>query len=171
MTSQIARRLSAIFLVGLSIMLSACGQDKVLYVDQAWVRLSPNEDMPSAGYFTVHGGEEDVRLLSVISPAVIRIELHESKEHNGIMSMDPVSGVDIPARSDIAFGPGGKHLMIWGINQAIKAQGKLPLTFIFSNGDRILYDAVLRKPGGEEGGAATTPEHKRHANHPANSNN
>ena len=171
MTSQIARRLPAIFLVGLSMMLSACGQDKVLYVDQAWVRLSPNENMPSAGYFTVHGGEEDVRLLSVISPTVIRIDLHESREQNGIMSMDPVGGVDIPARSDVAFGPGGKHLMIWGINQAVKSQGKLPLTFIFSNGDRILYDAVLRQPGADDAAAAMTEEHQGHANHPASGKN
>lgn len=171
MTSQNARRLSAIFLAGLGLMLSACGQDKVLYVDQAWVRLSANKDMPSAGYFTVHGGEEDVRLLSVISPTVIRIDMHESKEQNGVMTMDPVGGIDIPARAEVVFAPGGKHLMIWGINQAVKSQGKLPLTFIFSNGDRIIYDAVLRQPGASEGPAAPGHEYKGHAEPSADGKN
>ncbi|HKR16264.1 copper chaperone PCu(A)C [Rhizorhapis sp.] len=162
MIPHTAQRLPAIFLVGLSLMLAACGQQKILYVDQAWVRLSANQDTPSGGYFTVHGGEEDVRLLSVISPTVLRIELHQSLEKNGMMSMEPVNGVDIPARTDVVFGPGGKHLMIWGINPAIRKQGKLPLTFIFSNGDRIIYDAVLRQPGASEAAPAPKDEHKGH---------
>lgn len=139
------------FLLGFVLLLSACAPAKVLYVDQAWVKLSANDDMPSSGYFTVHGGEEDVRLLSVISPAVLRIEMHESIERDGVMSMQTVNGINIPARTDVAFGPGGAHLMIWGINQGIKTQGKLPLTFIFSNGDRIIVDAVIRPAGSAEG--------------------
>ena len=146
------QRLLAPLLLGLTFILSACAPDRVLYVDQAWVRLSPNEDMPSAGYFTVHGGQEDVRLLSVISPAVLRVELHESIERDGVMSMQTVNGVNIPARQDMAFQPGGAHLMIWGINAAVKDQGKLPLTFVFSNGDRIIVDAVIRAPN-----ASTAP--------------
>jgi periplasmic copper chaperone A len=145
------------FLLGLSMLLSACAPAKVLYVDQAWVRLSANDGMPSGGYFTVHGGEEDVRLLSVISPAVLRVELHESIERDGVMSMQTVNGVNIPARTDVAFGPGGTHLMIWGINQGIRKQGKLPLTFIFSNGDRIIVDAVIRATGS---GESAPPAHE-----------
>lgn len=155
-----ARLLPAIVLLGLTLALAACGQAKVLYVDQAWVRLSTNEETPSGGYFTVHGGEEDVQLLSVISPVVLRVDMHESMEKGGMMSMEPLDAVDIPARSDVTFGPGGKHLMIWGINPGAKAQGKLPLTFIFSNGDRIIYDAVIRNAG--EGGPASKEEHKGH---------
>ena len=161
MTPKTARRFPAAFLLGLSLFLAACGQAKLLYVDQAWVRVSANDESPSAGYFTVHGGEEDVRLLSVISPAVLRVEMHESVEKDGMMSMEPVKAVDIPARTDVTFGPGGKHLMIWGINPGAKAQGKLPLTFIFSNGDRIIYDAVIRSPA-DGAPASGGDEHKGH---------
>ncbi|MBK5264474.1 MAG: copper chaperone PCu(A)C [Alphaproteobacteria bacterium] len=148
------------FLLGLTLFLAACAPAKILYVDQAWVRLSPNDDTPSAGYFTVHGGEEDVQLLSVISPVVLRVDMHESMDKGGMMSMQPLNSVDIPARTNVAFAPGGKHLMIWGINTAIKQQGKLPLTFIFSNGDRIIYDAVIRQPG--DGAPATKDNHGGH---------
>ncbi|MCF8708197.1 copper chaperone PCu(A)C [Rhizorhapis sp. SPR117] len=152
--------LSAALLLGLTLLLAACAPAKVLYVDQAWVRLSANDDTPSAGYFTVHGGEEDVRLLSVISPVVLRVDMHESMQKGGMMSMQPINSVEIPARTDVTFAPGGKHLMIWGINAAMKQQGKLPLTFIFSNGDRIIYDAVIRKPG--DGAPASKDEHDGH---------
>src|SRR3546814_14361680 len=97
--------------------------------------ISPNDATPSAGYFTVHGGEEDVRLLSVISPEVLRVEMHESIDKNGVMTMQTIKGVDIPAQGKVTFAPGGKHLMIWGINAAAKTQGKMPFTLIFSNGE------------------------------------
>lgn len=154
------RALPVAFLLGLTLILAACGQAKVLYVDQAWVRLSANDETPSAGYFTVHGGEEDVRLLSVISPAVLRVQMHQSVEKDGMMAMEPLKTADIPAGTDVTFGPGGKHLMIWGINPAAKAQGTLPLTFIFSNGDRIIYDAVIRSAG--DGAPAPKEEHEGH---------
>lgn len=159
MTRSAPFRPIAYFLLGLTMLVSACAPAKVLFVDQAWVRLSANDGMPSAGYFTVHGGEEDVRLLSVISPAVLRIEMHESVKRDGIMSMQPVNGIDIPARTDATFGPGGAHLMIWGINQGIRKQGKLPLTFIFSNGDRIIVDAAIRAAGSSEA-APAAHEHR-----------
>src|SRR3546814_5202891 len=106
-----ARPLSFALLLGVTLLLAACAPAKVLYVDQAWVRLSPNDATPSAGYFTVHGGEEDVRLLSVISPEVLRVEMHESIDKNGVMTMQPIKGVDIPAQGKVTFAPGGKHLM------------------------------------------------------------
>lgn len=151
MITAASPRLLAAFLVGITMLLSACAPAKVLYVDQAWVKLSANDEAPSAGYFTVHGGEEEVRLLSVISPAVLRVEMHESIERDGVMSMQTVNGATIPARTDVTFGPGGAHLMIWGINPGIKQQGKLPLTFIFSNGDRIIVEAVIRAPSSADG--------------------
>lgn len=157
MTPPAPQRLLVPFLLGLIMFVSACAPARVLYVDQAWIRHSANDDMPSGGYFTVHGGEEDVRLLSVISPAVIRVEMHESVERDGVMSMQTVNGVNIPARTDVTFGPGGTHLMIWGINKGVRKQGKLPLTFIFSNGDRIIVDAVIRAPGAAE---AAPPAHE-----------
>ena len=160
MKSNSSRRLPVAFLLCLTLILAACGQAKLLYVDQAWVRLSANDKMPSAGYFTVHGGDEDVRLLSVISPAVLRLEMHESIEKDGMMSMEPLKTADIPAGENVTFGPGGKHLMIWSINPAVKTQGKLPLTFIFSNGDRIIVDAVIRSAG--DGTPAAGDEHKGH---------
>lgn len=156
------QRLPTALLLGLTLFLAACGQPAVLHVDQAWVRVSPNQDMPSAGYFTIHGGEEDVRLLSIVSPAVLRIEVHETVERNGMTSMQPVESVEVPAGNDVVFGPGGKHLMIWGINPAVKSQGTLPLTFIFSNGDRIIHDAVLRQPAASGGAPAAAGEHEMH---------
>jgi periplasmic copper chaperone A len=127
--------------------LSACADPRPLNVVNAWVRLSPNPDSPSAGYFTVRGGPQPVELLAVTTDAALRLEMHESKMAGGRMTMAPLKTVAIPAQQDVAFAPGGRHLMLWGLNSGAVKAGKITLTFIFSNGDRILADAAIRKAG------------------------
>lgn len=128
--------------------LAGCGDPAPTYVDQAWIRVSPNKDSPSAGYFTVHGGDVATTLRGVLTDRAIRVEMHETvKDKNGMMSMKAIDSVDIPAKGTVAFAPGGKHLMLWSVNQDAVNQGKMPMTFLFSNGDRIIVDAVVQKAG------------------------
>jgi copper(I)-binding protein len=148
-------------------MLAACTDPPPLYVDGAWIRLSANPDSPSAGYFTVHGGAVPVQLRGVLSDRVQRIEMHESMAgKGGMMEMKPIDAVDIPAEKLVAFAPGGKHLMMFRVNAREARNGAIPLTFLFSNGDRIMVDAVLQNAGGAapdtvKAGNATA-EHEAH---------
>ena len=127
--------------------LSSCADPAPLYVDQAWVQLNANPDAPSAGYFTVHGGPESVALRDVRTEGALRIEMHESRMQDGVMTMAPIPSVDVPAQTKLAFAPGGKHLMIYGINPAVVKEGKMSLMFIFSNGDRLPVDAAIKAVG------------------------
>jgi copper(I)-binding protein len=140
------RALTIILSVGSALALGAC-EKPPLYVDQAYVRLSPNPQSPSAGYFTVHGGGEAVVLRDVIAEAAVRVEMHDSMKHNGMVMMMPLESVDIPAKAVVRFEPGGRHLMLWNVNPGVAATGKITLTFLFSNGDRILVDAAVQKTG------------------------
>ncbi|MEM8917734.1 MAG: copper chaperone PCu(A)C [Pseudomonadota bacterium] len=146
------RKFLSLFFGGTLLMvLSACGQGDVLYVDEAVVNLSPVDGNPSSGYFEVHGGPEDVELVGVTSDDVVRLELHETVEENGLTVMQPVKSVPVPAGDTVKFEPGGKHLMIWGIGNGSISRGSLTMIFIFSNDDRIQFDAVVRKMGDPAG--------------------
>jgi copper(I)-binding protein len=68
-------------------------------------------------------------------------------DHDGMMMMQKIDSVDIPAKTKVAFAPGGKHLMIWGVNDTAIDRGKMTLTFLLANGDRLLVDAAIQKPG------------------------
>ncbi len=136
------------------IALSACADPAPLYVDKAWVQLNPNGQGPASGYFTIHGGGAgDAKLLRVTSEAAQRIEMHESVQQNGMMTMKAIDSVDVPAKSKVEFAPGGKHLMIFNINPAILESGKLTMIMMFSNGDRLIVDAAIQKPGQKAGDA------------------
>lgn len=153
------KTLRALTAAAAPLLLAACSDPPPLYVDQAWVRISPNPDTPSAGYFTVHGGEAAVQLRDVITDRALRVEMHESLHKNGKMTMQPIDSVDIPAKTEVAFAPGGKHLMLFGVNPTAVTQGKIPLTFLFSNGDRIIVDAAVQKAGAQAPKTGDAAEH------------
>ena len=145
--SLLMRALFSLFALAAPFTLAACGDPAPTYIDQAWVRLSPNKDTPSAGYFVVHGGDAATQLRGVLTDYALKVEMHESMDHNGMMMMQKVDSVDIPAKTKVAFAPGGKHLMIWGVNDTAISRGKMTLTFLLANGDRLLVDAAIQKPG------------------------
>lgn len=144
----------ALIALAAPLALTACGDPAPSYIDQAWVRLSPNKESPSAGYFVAHGGDAGVQIRGVMTAYAVRVEMHESVMDKGVMTMKPIDSVDVPAKGEVAFAPGGRHLMLWGINDAAINQGKMELTFLMSDGKRLLVDAVIRKP--EAAGAAAT---------------
>ena len=132
----------------LCLALGACGDPAPTYVDQVYVRLSPNKDSPSAGYFVAHGGDTATQLRGVLTDYALKVEMHESMSAGGMMKMAPLSSVDIPAKQTVRFAPGGKHLMLWGVNDIAIGRGKMTLTFLLANGDRLPVDAVIQKPDG-----------------------
>ena len=142
------------------ILLTACGDPAPTYIDQAWVRLSPNKDRPSAGYFVAHGGDAGTQLRGVMTDYALKVEMHESISEGGVMKMKPIDSVDIPAKGKVSFAPGGKHLMIWGINDTAISRGKMTFTFLLANGDRLLVDAAIQKPGAAKPAMAAGEGHE-----------
>ncbi|WP_339693128.1 copper chaperone PCu(A)C [uncultured Parasphingorhabdus sp.] len=130
-----------------SLLLASCGQGDILYADNAVVNLSPVEGNPSAGYMDLHGGRMDVDLVSVISDDVLRMEMHETTEKDGMMTMAQLKSIPVPAGKTVKLEPGGKHLMIWGVGEGSKKRGLLTMTLIYSNDDRIEINAVVKNAG------------------------
>lgn len=140
-------KISIMLAASATFMLASCGQGDVLYADKAVVNLSPVDGNPSAGYMDLHGGRVDVELVGVTSDDVLRMEMHETTEEDGMMSMAKLKSIPVPAGKTVKLEPGGKHLMIWGIGNGTKKRGLLKMTLIYSNDDRIEINAVIKKAG------------------------
>jgi hypothetical protein len=140
------RTFSALLLVALA----GCAKEEQLRVSDAWVRYAPVRENPSAAYFTIHGGPQDVSLIGVSTEVAIRSEMHETMAGmSGMASMKPVTNVQVPAGSEVKFEPGGKHVMLWNINPGLKPPKRIILTFSFSNGEKLQTDAPLVAAGQE----------------------
>jgi hypothetical protein len=117
--------------------LSAC-QAAETKVDGAWVRLPAVTGQPGAAYFKVQGGKQADTLVAVSAPFAIRTEMHESmKGDHGMMSMEPVKDIPVPAGGAVTFEPGGKHVMLFSVGPNVKPGDTVPLTLAFASGRKI----------------------------------
>lgn len=123
--------------VAICVGLAGCSEPEGLRVDSAWVRLPAVASRPGVAYFTVHGGPQPATLINVSSGWTVRADMHESMGSGGMMTMKPLAQVAIPANGTVVFAPGGKHLMIYGINPAVHAGDTMTFTFTFADGQRI----------------------------------
>lgn len=130
-----------------TVMLAACGRPAQIFVDKGYVRLPAVPGRPGVAYFTLHGGTDATKLLSVTAPSVIRSELHESMSNGQMTSMAPIKDVPVPSRATITFAPGGKHAMLFDINKSVKPGDTMTLIFTFSNNLKIEYDAPVITAG------------------------
>ena len=88
----------------------------------------------TAGYFAVrNGGTEAVVLTGVSSPAANAVEMHVSEQDGGMMRMRQLDSVEIGAGETVRFEPGGRHLMLFGI-ESLPAEG-IDVTFERSDGE------------------------------------
>lgn len=134
-------------------LLAGCQPPAQLLVEKAYLQLSPVEGSPSVLYFTVRGGPADTELRSVSSASILRLEMHETVEENGMSMMRPLTAAAIPAGGKVEFAPGGKHVMVWGVDQGARNRGNAEFVFTFANGDKIAATAVIRaiEPAGAAG--------------------
>lgn len=116
----------------------------------AWVWLNPVPGKPSAAYLTVEGGGQPDRLIGASAPGA-RIELHGATKGGGAMNMTRLDAMPLPAGGQVAFVPGGNHLMVFGLTGASK---RLPITLKFASGATAMVQAEVR--------AANTDPHAGH---------
>ena len=131
-------------LVAAAMSLASCHRNAgspEVSVKRAWVRLPAVAGGAAAGYFRMQANRDD-GLIAVSAPGA-RIELHESMMHGGMTGMRPLANVALPAGEKIAFEPGGKHLMIFGLGPDLKPRGRLPLTFRFRSAPPVEVEARL----------------------------
>lgn len=150
-------------MVASAALLAGCNEAKVaekpLNVVSGHIVMPATPDGPAVGYFRVQGGPQPVQLVAVTADLAQRVEMHETKKENGVLMMEELDSADVPAKGELVFKQGGKHLMIWGINGAAVRAGKLPMQFLFTNNnnDRILFDMVIKPAAGAEAGEGDVP--------------
>ncbi len=63
---------------------------------------------------------QPMQLIGVTTPVAGTAEVHEMKQEGDIMRMRQVAKVDLPAGQTVEFKPGGYHLMLMDLKQALK---------------------------------------------------
>ncbi len=131
-----------------AMMLAACGGDKAPSVGNGWVRLAADPAAPAAAYFTVRGGSEAATLTGVSTAMVKKAELHENMAMaHGMTGMAPLAQVAVPAGAAIAFAPGGRHVMLFGVDPSVRAGDRMTTAFAFAGRPAVIAPLKVVGPG------------------------
>ncbi len=96
-------------------------------VKDAWVRAAvPGQS--GTGAFMSLTAREGSKLVSVSSPVAGVAEVHEMKMDNDVMRMRAIPALDLPAGKTVALKPGGYHVMLMELKQALPSGSTVPLT-------------------------------------------
>ena len=117
-----------------------------LHIEHPWSREMPPVAPTAAAYFVVHNkGAEADRLLSVSTPHAGKAELHEHVHADGLMKMQHVQSVTIPAGGEVKFEPMGYHVMLFNLQQQAREGERFPLTLTFERAGAVEVDVAVEK--------------------------
>jgi copper(I)-binding protein len=79
--------------------------------------MPPGQDI-TAAFMTLKNSTLGLCRLTMASSVIAeKIEIHGHFYKDGMMSMRPVDGLDIPPKKSISLKPGGYHLMLFGLKE------------------------------------------------------
>jgi len=133
-------------LLALCFILAACGSAPgSLSVVDPYAR--PGRVGGNSGAFFVvkNPGEADV-LLSAASDVAEAVELHRTVMDGDVMQMQMQENVPVPAGEDLAFEPGGLHVMLIGLRQDLDPGDSFSLTLAFEQAGEITLQVEVRQP-------------------------
>jgi copper(I)-binding protein len=142
----------AVALIAPAILLAGCNArttSSEVSVRNPVVRLAAAPGAPAAGYFTMSASSDHVALESISSSKAERIEMHETMASGTMSSMRPLGRIPVKDREEIVFAPGGRHLMLFGVDPKLKSGDHIPLILHFSKGGVAKVSARVVAPGEE----------------------
>jgi len=107
-----------------------------LKMSDAWARATP-PGMPMGAIYGVltNTGDEQLEVAAISTPVARSAEIHQSIEIDGLMRMREITPFFVPAGETVVLQPGSKHIMLMGIQAALKQGESFPLKLRLSNGD------------------------------------
>lgn len=133
---------SPLLAVALAMAIPAAAHDYQagsLTIDHPVLRIASPVSKTGAGYLTItNRGKAADRLVSVVTSASSRADLHGTLQSGGVMQMRAqAGGVPVPAGATIRFAPGGLHVMFIGLKTPLREGQMLNARLVFEKAGPI----------------------------------
>lgn len=113
-----------------------------LDIREGYVREMPPGQSTSAAFMKlVNGGSRPIAIVAAASDAAAAAELHGSTRHDGMVQMQHVARLEVPAHGQVVLAPGGYHLMLINLKRTLHAGEKVGITLFDEEGRS--YRALL----------------------------
>ncbi|MDH5353312.1 MAG: copper chaperone PCu(A)C [Gammaproteobacteria bacterium] len=134
-------------LLSLILLMLALGAEAApLNITDAWIKNLPPVVPMRAGYMQIENSSDTpYRITGVESEVFTTIDIHESIEKNGMMSMQPISSLVIEAGTTVKLAPGGIHLMMMEPKQVLKPGDRVNISLEYDNGSTQILQMTVRQ--------------------------
>lgn len=119
-----------------------------LAIAHPWsMELPPNAPTVAAYFVISNAGPDADRLIGVDSPIAGAAQLHEHVNKDGLMKMQQVPTVDIPAGGAVTFAPMAYHVMLLDLkDRSTLTDGQtFPLTLHFEKTGDVTVQVMVQK--------------------------
>jgi copper(I)-binding protein len=114
-------------------------------VTAPWVRATVPAQKSSGAFMRVQSST-NARLVGVSSPVATQVELHQMDMKDGMMKMQQVDGIDLPAGKGVNLASGGYHVMLVGLKQQLKAGEAIDLTLQIEHAGKKRESITIKVP-------------------------
>ena len=157
--------LRSIALGAAALVLAAAAQAQVSVKD-AWVRATVAQQK-ATGAFMQLTATQDTQLVAASSPVAAVTEIHEMRMDGGVMKMNAIPALALPAGKPVDLKPGSYHVMLMDLKAQVKVGDTVPVTLTLQGADgkrqTLEVQATARALGSAMPKAAG--EHAGHMHH------
>ena len=132
----------------LAVFAGACGGSGDVEVSDVWARTSASMQNAGAVYMTISGGDDADRLVSasVASSVAGTAEVHETvMDSEGVMKMQEVTGIEVPADGEVMLKPGSFHIMMMMLAEPLVTGEEFDVTLTFEKAGEVKVTAEVRE--------------------------
>ena len=113
-------------------------------IEDAWARATPPGAKTGAIYLTIANAGDDDELIGAVSPVSWEAQIHTHVHADGMMRMEQIPGLPLPADGEAVLKPGGDHLMLMGLKQGLVPGEKLELTLEFKHHGHLRVEIPIK---------------------------
>jgi periplasmic copper chaperone A len=119
-----------------------------IQVRHPWSRATPPGAKVGAGYMEIrNNGAQPDRLLSAVTAAAKRVEIHVTERDGEVIKMREVKALALPARERFTLRPGAAHLMLVDIVQPLKRGERFKMKLRFERAGEIEIELEVQEMG------------------------
>ena len=134
------------FLISGSAKAQMVSKKSEIEVQKAWARATPPNAKNAAVYMVLKNDRPVIDLLlSVKTPVAKVVELHTVTKEKGMMLMQPVENISIPAHGAAVLQPGGSHMMLVDLKEQLKTGTHIDLILKFKHGGERKIKVPVQK--------------------------
>lgn len=116
-------------------------------IEDAWVRAVPPVSKTSAAYFRLRNTGPQSRFLTGATAEIARAaEMHDmAAGKDGLRSMKRLERIEVAADAEVVFAPGGKHLMLFGLEAVPPPGEQVDICLSFERGEPLCASFEVRR--------------------------